>query len=107
MLPDVISANQSAFIPGRFISDNTILGYECMHKIRSHKKGKEGMCAFKLDMAKAYDRVEWGFLEGMMTKLGFCVDWIDKIMNCVTGATFSVLINGNPKGSITPKRGLR
>lgn len=72
MLPDVISANQSAFIPDRLIFDNAILGLECMHKIKTHKKKmKEGWCAFKLDMAKVCDRVEWRFLEEMMKKLGF------------------------------------
>jgi hypothetical protein len=71
ILGELISPNQSAFVPGRLISDNTILAYEMSHYMRRKKKGKEVYMALKLDMSKAYDRVEWPFLEGVMKKMGF------------------------------------
>lgn len=48
----------------------------------------------KLDMSKAYDRVEWGFLQKMMIRMGFPSEWITLIMRCMKLVSYSVLING-------------
>jgi hypothetical protein len=83
ILPEIISVHQSAFVLGRMITDNILLEYECIHAIK-RKKGKTGLCAIKLDMHKAYDRVEWLFLKQIMLKLGFDPRWIELIMACVS-----------------------
>ena len=80
MLHLVISPSQSAFIPNRLITDNIIIGYECLHKIRHSKGKKNGLLALKLDISKAYDRVEWNFLRFTMERLGFSSKWVDLIM---------------------------
>lgn len=100
ILSQIISPTQSAFIPNRLITHNVIIGYECLHKIRHSKGKRNGLVALKLDINKAYDMVEWQFLKQTMTKLGFSNQWISLIMNCITTASFSVLINGIPKGLI-------
>ena len=61
----------------------------------------------KLDISKAYDRIEWGFLKATMKRLGFADKWIELTLNCITTASFSVLINGTAKELIQPQRGLR
>lgn len=79
-LPEVISPTQSAFVPGRLITDNVLVAYECFHAIKKKIHDSNGFCAVKLDMMKAYDRVERGFLKQMMLKLGFHPLWVEMIM---------------------------
>ena len=88
ILPDVISYHQSAFVLGRLIIDNILLAYECIHTMK--KKEKRGLCAVKLDMHKAYDRVQWVFLERIMLKLGFDQRWVKLIMACVKSVKYRV-----------------
>ena len=74
----IVSPNQSAFIKGRSIHDNSILAHEICHTIK-HKQGNGGLMAIKLAMEKAFDRMEWGFISKMFLALGFSPDWVHLI----------------------------
>nr|XP_048322172.1 uncharacterized protein LOC125419733 [Ziziphus jujuba var. spinosa] len=93
-LPEIISAEQSAFVPEHQISDNVLLAFEHMHVISKRKSGFEGLMAIKFDMSKAYDRVEWVFLQWVMQELGFDHKSINLVMRCVSEVYYSLLISG-------------
>lgn len=71
LLPQLISDKQSAFMSKRLITDNILIAHETFHYLKSKRTGKMGYMALKLDMSKAYDRVEWVFLEKIMLRMGF------------------------------------
>ncbi|XP_020969282.1 uncharacterized protein LOC110267813 [Arachis ipaensis] len=107
VLDVVISPVQSAFIKGRLIQDNIIVVQEVFHKL--NRKGNQGSndIAIKLDMNKAYDRLEWNFLQRVMEKFGFSREWVKLMMSCVKSATYRFKINGKLSAKIHPQRGLR
>jgi hypothetical protein len=107
ILGDIISINQSAFVPGRLITDNAMVAFECLHFIEQNKSLDKNFCAYKLDLSKAYDRVDWDFLKKVMQRLGFSCRWVDWIMSCVTSVRYQVKFNGNLLDSFSPSRGLR
>lgn len=82
ILSSIISPNQSAFTPGRLITDNTLVAFETFHYMSSINSGKNGCMAVKLDMSKAYDRVEWAFLSRIMEKMGFHTHWMSVSVAC-------------------------
>ncbi|XP_022007438.1 uncharacterized protein LOC110906644 [Helianthus annuus] len=104
-LNDIVSINQSAFVPGRRISDNILLTQELMHNY--HRNVGPPRCAFKVDIQKAYDTVNWRFLKSVLLGFGFTDKMIAWIMVCVSTASFSMCVNGSVHGFFQGKRGLR
>ncbi|XP_073119607.1 uncharacterized protein [Henckelia pumila] len=106
VLNSIISHSQSAFIPGRHITDNVLIAFEIGHYLKRKSQGKRGVAALKLDMSKAFDRVEWPFLKHMLLRLGFHSQWVELVMKCVSSVRYTVVHNGHEVGPIIPQRGL-
>lgn len=101
----VITPNQSAFIEGRLIQDNLIIAQEVFRAIKKKDNVGKGSVAIKLDMNKAYDRVEWGFLAAVLTAYGFNERWISLVMKLVTIVTYKFKVNGFLSARLIPSRG--
>jgi len=106
ILERIIDPIQSAFVPKCSIHDNILLTYEIMNKFKNIK-GKKAWVALKLDMEKAYDRVEWQFLFHALHKLGFHSKWIELLKACISTVSYSVIVNDNVCGFFSSTKGIR
>ncbi|GAU37233.1 hypothetical protein TSUD_375350 [Trifolium subterraneum] len=106
-LDKCVSQEQSAFVEGRSILDNALICTEVIHALKRKTKGRRGELTLKIDISKAYDKVDWVFLRGVMTKMGFTNVWIRWVMMCVSSVNYLVWMNSNRVGPILPGRGLR
>lgn len=84
-----------------------LVAYEVNHCLNQKTKGREGHMALKLDMSKAYDRVEWFFLKKLLDRLGFNAHLINTVMICVRTVSYLVIVNGCTCGNFRPSRGIR
>ncbi|GKV52760.1 hypothetical protein SLEP1_g59327 [Rubroshorea leprosula] len=105
VLSMLVSNNQTAFVKGRSITTNLLI---CQDLMRNYHKSKgPARCLMKIDLQKAYDSVDWGYVKAMLRGLNFPDRFINWLMLCVSTTRFSVLINGQPKGYFQGQRGLR
>jgi hypothetical protein len=105
-LPDYVHPSQQAFIEGRRISNNIIIAQEITHCFAlSSWKNKSFM--LKIDLAKAFDRLEWNFIVTALIRKGMHPHFINLVHSCVSSPTFSVVINGQPFAKFKGSRGIR
>lgn len=78
----IIFPHQSAFIKGRQMSDNILIAHKVLQFLRKDKSNNNHM-AIKLNMSKAYDRVEWHIILAMMEQMGFNEKWKGWIKECM------------------------
>lgn len=70
------------------------------------RKGWPGV-VYKVDMKKAYDHVNWGYVNWALKQMGFRIKWRNWIKICISSPSFLVLVNGVPQGFFKGGRGLR
>lgn len=99
----LFSEEQSAFVPGRNISDNVLVAFELIHFMKRKTSESEGNVALKLDISKAYDRVSWSYLKNRMLFMGFSSRWIHWMLMCVTYVSYSISFQGSNIEPIVPK----
>ncbi|XP_019233638.1 PREDICTED: uncharacterized protein LOC109214193 [Nicotiana attenuata] len=101
----IISESQAGFVPGRKIADNVILAHELVKSYTSAQISPR--CMIKIDLQKAYDSVEWIFLQQVMEEIGFPDKFIKWIMECIKTVSYTVLINGETTKPFEAAKGLR
>ncbi|CAN1177927.1 LINE-1 retrotransposable element ORF2 protein [Linum perenne] len=98
--------SQTSFVPGRHITDNILIVQEVVHSL-SRRKGKNASMVIKVDLSKAYDKIEWSFVRDTLEHVDLPHNLIEVIMKCVSSPTFQILWNGCCSDSFSPTRGLR
>lgn len=105
MLPMIISQEQARFVQGRSIIENVLMMQEIIAKIM--KRGKIHNLVIKLDIMKAYDRVEWLYLLKVLRKMGFGEILIDMLFRLLNNNWYSLLLNRQPKGFFKSSKGIK
>ncbi|PNX89322.1 cysteine-rich receptor-like protein kinase, partial [Trifolium pratense] len=104
VIGSVISESQTAFVKDRQILDGILIANEVVDEAR---KSKKELMLFKVDFEKAYDSVDWSYLDKVMERMSFPTLWRKWIKECVGTATASILVNGSPTDEFPLERGLR
>ena len=105
-LDKLISPLQIGFVPGKRDINNAIIAQEVIHSI-SKKRGKVGYMVLKIDLEKAYDRLEWSFIRDILFRVNLPLDLIEVIMSCVSMVSTSIMVNGEALDLIYPSRVIR
>lgn len=104
LLATIVSPTHSSFLPGRGCNDNILVVQEAMHSLK--KCAGMGNFIMKIDLEKAYDRIDWEFLRWVLQDTGLPSTWISLIIFCITSSKLSLPWNGEKTESLVPKRGL-
>ena len=99
-----ISMEQFGFLSNRLIHDVVGVAQEALHSIKS--KNLQALI-FKMDLVKAYDRVEYNFLQLVLLQIGLTIDVVDWVMGCVSSTSFAIIVNGSPTSFFRSSKGLR
>lgn len=92
---------------GTLIYDNIMVAFKMVHHLKNKRQGNKREMAIKLDLSKAFDRVEWNFLEEVMQAIGLPSKWVQRVMTCVHSIEYLIMVNGSLTKKFTPSRRIR
>ncbi|WJX45725.1 hypothetical protein P8452_32586 [Trifolium repens] len=105
IMPYVIAPNQSSFILGKSTTDNILILQETIHTL-NHLKGNKAYMVLKLDLEKAYDRIEWSFILKSIELLNIPENIISLIKNCMMSTSMNINWNGTHTNSFSASKGI-
>ncbi|XP_062114287.1 uncharacterized protein LOC133825346 [Humulus lupulus] len=105
VLPALISQNQGAFIKNRFLAHNVLILQDLLKGY--NRRNISPRCIMKIDISKAYDSIDWNFLENLLNALCFPKRFIKWIMVCLRGSSYALVLNGSIQGQFQGARGLK
>jgi hypothetical protein len=106
IIPKVVSPFQTGFVPGRNITENIVIAQEMLHSM-TKMRSKVGFFVIKVDLSKAYDRLNWKFIHQVLLEVKLPNAMINVIMNCITSVQSNVLWNGSRSDFFPPHCGVR
>lgn len=106
ILPNLISPNQVSFVLGRQIVDNIIIAQELRHKFKI-SKGKKGFMAWKIDLSKVYNRLNWHFIDSVLVDLKLPRAFVQLVMSCISSVQYKIFVNGELTYAFRPQSGVK
>ncbi|KAK3192936.1 hypothetical protein Dsin_024246 [Dipteronia sinensis] len=100
-MPFLVCPNQVAFVPRRKIQDNIVITQEVFHKFRT-MKGHRWYMTWKIDLAKAYNKLQWSFIKSVLVEIGIDKKLVELIMWCITSDQYQVILNDELKEPFRP-----
>ncbi|CAL9237368.1 unnamed protein product [Arabidopsis halleri] len=104
-ISDAVQGNQVGFVQGRHLCENVLLASELVNDFHSEGVTRRG--CLQVDLAKAYDNLDWKFLMNVLQAIDLPDEFIGWIKECYTTPSFSVAFNGELIGFFPGKKGLR
>lgn len=102
----LIGPCQSSFLKNRQVGHNAIIVQEITNYFRK-VEGRNNYFMMKIDLKKAFDKLEWPFICNILVYFNFPMNIINLIMSCICTSSSSILINGSRSNFFSPSRGIR
>uniref|UniRef100_A0A803PTS1 Reverse transcriptase domain-containing protein n=1 Tax=Cannabis sativa TaxID=3483 RepID=A0A803PTS1_CANSA len=105
VLPSITNQNQGAFVQGRSIAHNVMILQDLLKNY--NRKNFSPRCAIKINISKAYNTMNWDFIESLLAAFNLPQRFIKWLMTCITTTSYSIIMKGRIQGRFKGEKGLR